>query len=388
MPNTEQETRAAIAEFTVTKVLGQPTTQDIDLLEDKLTAIAASFPTSLGGGMHGHAGLLKTAPEYDQLAPGTPFIAPVNPGIYPAGNIPATQRGQCEAEHKELIKEFEKCMGASKGLKDLIMQAIDKDFLLELKVPGIAFLNVTPLQMLTHLKTRYGSMDYVDITALMADCDAPWDPTEVPTKHFNKVEKARRQLARANIQIDERAMLVKALKSFKDAGDFDAPIREWEARPVATQTYENLKIVMCTEFAKLNRQDLTTARSTGHASANSVAEEYTQATEELVAELTEKHAKQIAELSKAMAQLTAAINLKPNTVPVTNAATPAANTSKTAAQLSKAQRWAEKCKNVTTCPHCSKIHPNCSHDQCWHLEKNAAKRPAGWTASGAKSASA
>ena len=183
-------------------------------------------------------------------------------------------------------------------------------------------------------------------------------------------------------------MLVKALKSFKDAGDFDAPIREWEARPVATQTYENLKIVMCTEFAKLNRQDLTTARSTGHASANSVAEEYAQATEELVAELTEKHAKQIAELSKAMAQLTAAINLKPNTVPVTNAATPAANTSKTAAQLSKAQRWAEKCKNATTCPHCSKIHPNRSHDQCWHLEKNAAKRPVGWTASGAKSASA
>ena len=132
MPNTEQETRAAIAEFTVTKVLGQPTTQDIDLLEDELTAIASSFPTSLGGGMYGHAGLLKSALDYDQLAPGTPFIAPINPGIYPAGNIPAAQRGQREAEHKELIKEFEKCTGASKGLKDLIMQAIDEDFLLEL----------------------------------------------------------------------------------------------------------------------------------------------------------------------------------------------------------------------------------------------------------------
>ena len=74
MPNTEQETRAAIAEFTVTKILGQPTTQDIDLLEDELTAIASSFPTSLGGGLHGHAGLLKTVLDYDQLAPGTPFV--------------------------------------------------------------------------------------------------------------------------------------------------------------------------------------------------------------------------------------------------------------------------------------------------------------------------
>ncbi len=93
MPNTEQETRAAIAKFTVTKVLGRPTTQDINLLEDKLTAIASSFPTSLEGGMHRHAGLLKSALDYNQLAPGMPFIAPVNTGVYPAGNIPAAQRG-------------------------------------------------------------------------------------------------------------------------------------------------------------------------------------------------------------------------------------------------------------------------------------------------------
>ena len=265
------------------------------------------------------------------------------------------------------------------------MHAIDEDYLLELKVPGIAYLNVTPLQMITHLRLRWGAMDYVDINALMAECDATWDATEVPTKHFNQVEKARRQLARANIQIDERAMMVKALKAFKDAGDFNAPIREWEARPVAFQTYANLKIVMCTEYAKLNRQDATTARATGHASANAV-EEFAQATEELVAELTEKHAKQIEALIKAnndaMQQLTAAINSNKAPAPATPAPTARAPT---AAQTTKSLRWAEKCRNATTCPHCSKIHPNRTHDQCWHLEKNAANRPAGWTPSGTKS---
>jgi hypothetical protein len=97
----------------------------------------------------------------------------------------------------------------------------------------------------------------------------------------------------------------------------------------------------------------------------------------------EKHAKQIKELSKPMMQLTAAVNSKPNAVPARSATTPATNTGK----ITKAQKWAEKCKNATTCPHCSKIHPNSTHDQCWHLEKNAAKRPAGWTASSANSTS-
>ena len=71
-------------------------------------------------------------------------------------------------------------------------------------------------------------------------------------------------------------MMAKALKSFKDAGDFDAPLREWEARPAVVQTYANLKVLMCVEYSKLNRQDATTARATGHASANNVIKEMAQ----------------------------------------------------------------------------------------------------------------
>ena len=79
---------------------------------------------------------------------------------------------------------------------------------------------------------------------------------------------------------------------------------------MAVQTYANLKIVMCSEFSKLNCQDATMARATGHASAHAM-QEFARATEELVAELMEKHSKQIEALIKAnneaMVKLTAAI---------------------------------------------------------------------------------
>ena len=93
-------------------------------------------------------------------------------------------------------------------------------------------------------------------------------------------------------------MMAKALKCFKDAGDFDAAIREWEVRPAATQTYANLKTIMNTEFTKLNRQDATTARAIGHGSANNVVKEMAKATEELIAELTEHQGKQVESLMK------------------------------------------------------------------------------------------
>ncbi len=78
----------------------------------------------------------------------------------------------------------------------------------------------------------------------------------------------------------------KALKSFQDAGDYDASICEWESRPVADQMWANLKIMMCTEYAKTHRQDSITAKATGHASVHNVMEEYAAATEELIKNLT------------------------------------------------------------------------------------------------------
>jgi hypothetical protein len=71
------------------------------------------------------------------------------------------------------------------GLNDLILKAINKDFLLEIKQDLVAFLNVTVIQMMTHLRTRWGSVNFVDITALMSECDAPWSIAEVPMINFN-----------------------------------------------------------------------------------------------------------------------------------------------------------------------------------------------------------
>jgi hypothetical protein len=213
--------------------------------------------------------------------------------------------------------------------------------------------------MMTHLGMQWGTLDFVDINALMIECDSVWSPAEVPTKYFNCIDKARRQLACANVQIDKRAMMLKALKSFKDAGDYNALIWGWEARPAATQTYANLKTMMSTEYSKLNCQDAVTARATGYALAI-VVEEFAQATEELVVELTEKHSKQIKALiksnNKAMAKLTTA--LLQSKAPAAAPAAPTAAITADAKQAERAQIWAKKRRTATECPHCNK---------CWGL---------------------
>ncbi len=148
---------------------------------------------------------------------------------------------------------------------------------------------------------------------------------------------------------------------------------------MATQTWDNIKILMCTEYAKTHRQDGVSARATGYTSAHNVMEEYAAATEELVENLTERHTKQLEAIIKAnndnMAKLMDILSKAKLT------ATPAAATlGKTKAKhdAEKHKAWVEKCRNVTKCKHCNKFHPNRTKAQCWELEENAAKRPANW----------
>jgi hypothetical protein len=178
------EVQKTVADQTVTKVNGPPTSNDLNLLEEELIAIAASIPSVLGGEMSSHAGMLLSNIDYATMAPGSPFVVPVNPAVYLVG-VTAATRSQMEAKHKEQVNQFHTFVGVGMGLKDLVLKAIDEDYLLEIKHERVAFLNVTAAQMLTHLRNRWGVVYFVDITALLVECDALWSVDKVPTLYFN-----------------------------------------------------------------------------------------------------------------------------------------------------------------------------------------------------------
>ncbi len=70
---------------------GPPTSNDLNLLEEELIAITASIPSVNGGGMNGHAGMLLSNIDHATMAPGSLFVVPVNPRVYPVGVTAATR---------------------------------------------------------------------------------------------------------------------------------------------------------------------------------------------------------------------------------------------------------------------------------------------------------
>ena len=115
---------------------------------------AATTPSSLGGGNHGHTGIIVEVAKYMAMTGGNAFLNPSNPGLYPntAANATAGTRAREEAIHKGLVQEYEIFCGVKAGLKDIILGAVDSDYVLAIKDKILRFLNQTPMQIIAHLR--------------------------------------------------------------------------------------------------------------------------------------------------------------------------------------------------------------------------------------------
>jgi hypothetical protein len=362
--------REEVRKETVTKIHGQPTNNDLTILEKELIAILANIPTTLGGGNHGHAGILMDPTRYFQIT-GVAFVNPANPGNYPAnvpGNAASGVRARAEAEHKEQVREYETFQGVTQATKDIIQEAVDNEYLLEIEDEILGFLNQTPTDMMTHLRNRGGALDFADTKTLLSERDGEWDASEVPQLYFNRVEKAIQGLTRAGINSDLNERRDMALFYLKASGEFDAAVREWENRPAGQKTWQNIKTFISAEYAKENKQNKLTAKNF---KANMI-EEQAEATEELIATLTEKHTQQMESLIKstteAMKEMMALIKNEKKE----------SNNQSTDEKKKKREEKRKKYNDAPVCKNCGKKHPNKAEDECWELEKNKASRPSNW----------
>ena len=159
-----------------------------------------------------------------------------------------------------------------------------------------------------------------------------------------------------------------ALYYLKASGEFDAAVREWENRPAGQKTWQNIKTFISAEHAKENKQNKLTAKNF---KANLI-EEQAEATEELIATLTEKHTQQMETLIKSTTDA-----MKEMMALIKNEKKEPSSQSKED-KKSKREERRKKFNDAPVCKHCGKKHPTKKEDECWELDKNKDSRPSNW----------
>ena len=163
------------------------------------------------------------------------------------------------------------------ALKDIILDAVEHDYLLKIEDDTLGFLNQTLRQMIDHLKIRGGALDFADTKTLLVERDKEQDICENPQISFNRVDNAVKALTRANITSN--------MNQLRDMAFYHLKVRKWENKAPADKTWSNIKTFISAEYAHENKQSKLTAKQF---KANTM-EEQAKAMEKLITTLTENH---------------------------------------------------------------------------------------------------
>ena len=282
-------TEAKIAAKHVTKITGQPTDRDLTLLKKELVKIAGKEPTSLGGGKHGHIGILMKETDYKAISNGgVEFTIPSHPGHHPTTLSTSTgTREKQLLKHKAELVTYETCQGVISGTKELIAGAVSTEWLEEINDDILEFQKVTCLEMLEHLEDRGGDVDYIDIQEMRKERDAPWNTNEHIVTYFSSVQGAVKRLKKAGVTSSEVELLANALFSIKQSGEMEYALQEWDKKAKADQTWEKAKTYFSKEYANRRKHKTIEAKQAGYGSANQIGEE------EIIEEVTKELLQQV-----------------------------------------------------------------------------------------------
>jgi hypothetical protein len=221
---------------TIPKITGAPTYVSIAAIHAKLKINAASIPTTLGGGQHGHLGLVLSPATYLIVANIAFDCPPANPGIHP--HIPpgftAAQIQEINRQHQAGVKTWKEYNNTDTALKNLLIQAIDDQFIKSLHNRNTGYVTSTTWHILDFLYTNYDNITPAELLANTERLQEPYNPSEPIESLFTHFEDAREYADAAYRPFTDKQILEYALLAILKTGQFKEAIREWRRLPEQT----------------------------------------------------------------------------------------------------------------------------------------------------------
>ena len=183
---------------------------------------AASLPTMLGGGKHGHIGIIMTPRLYTTLA-NTPYDSPPNPGITPTHAIGALAeiRQKNFLVHKEERRILYNRQTMEDALKSIIINAVDEVYIGELRNKYTGYLGITARDLLDHLLDRYGKITPADVEECKKQTNKPINATQAIDIDFKRINNTVQYAANGNVAFKMEQILQTAYHAVSFTGYYN-----------------------------------------------------------------------------------------------------------------------------------------------------------------------
>jgi hypothetical protein len=226
----------------LTRIHGPPVFETLQLLANELKANAGSVPTTLGGGLYGHLGLVVSDQKYATLANSSPWVTPVNPGDY---TPPATGTGPQLVADKDVWRAAHKIFAlyqaTEKALIAQVVDSIDPIYLRALldRTTGQYATNLR--DVLSHLFAIHGRITPQQIRDKRNSIDNMAFDISMPVDTvFNAIDDLADLAEHANSALSHQQMIDLAYVIFAKHSILKQDLRDWNRMPTIHRTWTNM----------------------------------------------------------------------------------------------------------------------------------------------------
>jgi cell division septum initiation protein DivIVA len=250
-------------------ITGEPDYEAINQLVQTLYGNAASLATTLGGGGHGHIGIIMTTPLYATLT-ATPYIAPIDPGAIP--NIPpgasSANRDIIRTAHTEARRIFDNHTNMDDALKSQVIDTINDTYICEMRNKYTGYLGITTRDLLDHILDRYGKITPADIEECKRKMIEPIDSTQPIDIFFQRIDDCVQYADDGQVAFTAEQILQTAYHAISTSGFYNDACKEWRKKAVVDKTWTNFKTFFAAEYHDLKEQQKVNTSQTNFHGAN------------------------------------------------------------------------------------------------------------------------
>jgi len=258
-----------IAKFpskTIPTIQGEPDYASISNMVQLMYGNAASLPTTLGGGQHGHVGLIMTPILYATLSQ-VPYTNPADPGTTPnhPNNPTSALRETQRLHHQEERRIYENHQNMDDALKAQVIDTINDTYLCELRNKYTGYLGISTRDLFDHLLDRYGKITPADIEDCKRRMNDPIDATQPIDVYFQKVDDCVQYAADGQVAFTPDQILQTAYHAVSTSGYYNDACKEWRKKPPIAKTWQAFKRFFAAEYHDLKEQQkVNTSQSNFH----------------------------------------------------------------------------------------------------------------------------
>jgi hypothetical protein len=255
----------------LSKIIGVPSYDTLHTLNQEIKSNAISVHSNLGGGQHGHLGLVISPNAYAFLAD-IPYVRPGHPAPLDVP-VAATRHQQdlLERTYKEALRLFHEVRGVERALMQQIVSAVEPQYLTAMRNRTTGQFNVTIFQLLHNLLTVYGKITPSQLLQLEQETKTfTYDPVTPVDVVFNKVEDLVEygEMAQCDFTMPQTINIAYAI--LNRTTKFRESIKAWNRRPALQKTWIAFKIHFREAHTELQETGELSMEDAGYHQANLV----------------------------------------------------------------------------------------------------------------------